>query len=203
MAANRSVAHRLGRVLEAVTRQSGRLSTTPEYGSWVLGKVSDTQLHRRVRIQVILTCLILLTNLLGIAVATLLVAFVFPTPSVFGDAPRWLTLLVSPGYIALAVGGGAFWVTRRIVNSLRWAIEERKPDRTNQYDTFVAPWRVARMVLVLWAVGAVLLTSLYGLHATEFIPRFLFAVTFSGIVVATACYLITEFALRPVAARTR
>lgn len=201
MAANRSVAHRLGRVLEAVTRQSGRLSTTPEYGSWVLGKVSDTQLHRRVRIQVILTCLILLTNLLGIAVATLLVAFVFPTPSVFSDAPRWLTLLVSPGYIALAVGGGAFWVTRRIVNSLRWAIEERKPDRTNQYDTFVAPWRVARMVLVLWAVGAVLLTSLYGLHATEFIPRFLFAVTFSGIVVATACYLITEFALRPVAAQ--
>jgi adenylate cyclase len=46
-----------------------------------------------------------------------------------------------------------------------------------------------------------LLTTLYGLQNTVFIPRFLFSVGFSGIVVATACYLFTEFALRPVAAR--
>src|SRR5690606_3563522 len=108
---------------------------------------------------------------------------------------------VSPGYIALALGTGTFWVTRRIVNSLRWAIEERRPDRTNQHDTFAAPWRVARMVLVLWGVGAILLTTLYGLLDTNFVPRFLFAVRCPGIVVAAACYLITEFALRPVAAQ--
>lgn len=201
MTANKSVAHRLGRVLEAVTRQSGRLPTTPEYGSWVLGKVNESQLRRRVRIQVMLTTLILFTNLLGIVVATVLVAFVFPTPSIFSDVPAWLTWGVSPAYIGLALSTGTFWVTRKIVNSLRWAIEERKPDRTNQRDTFVAPWRVARMVLVLWGVGAALLTTLYGLRDTDFIPRFLFGVSFSGIVVATACYLITEFALRPVAAQ--
>ncbi|RAV08348.1 hypothetical protein DQP55_19335 [Mycolicibacterium sp. GF69] len=200
MSANRSVAQRLGRVLEVVTRQSGRLSGTPEYGSWVLGKVSESQLRRRVRIQVILTVLILFTNFLGIIVATVLVAFVFPTPSIFA-APAWLTFAVSPGYIVLALGIGTFWVTRKIVTSLRWAIEARTPDRTNQRDAFVAPWRVARMVLVLWGVGAALLTTLYGLLDTDFIPRFLFAVSFSGIVVATACYLITEFALRPVAAQ--
>ena len=39
MNAKKSVAHRLGRVLETVTRQSGRLPDTPEYGSWLLGKV--------------------------------------------------------------------------------------------------------------------------------------------------------------------
>ncbi|OBI84455.1 adenylate/guanylate cyclase domain-containing protein [Mycobacterium sp. E740] len=201
MTANKSVAHRLGRVLEAVTRQSGRLPTTPEYGSWVLGKVNESQVRRRVRIQVMLTTLILFTNLLGIVVATVLVAFVFPTPSIFSDVPAWLTWGLSPAYIVLALSTGIFWVTRKIVNSLRWAIEERKPDRTNQRDTFVAPWRVARMVLVLWGVGAALLTTLYGLRDTDFIPRFLFGVSFSGIVVATACYLITEFALRPVAAQ--
>ena len=46
-----SVAHRLGRVLEKVTRQSGRLPAPPEYGSWLLGKASESQLRRRVRIQ--------------------------------------------------------------------------------------------------------------------------------------------------------
>ncbi len=37
MNAKKSVPQRLGRVLEAVTRQSGRLQATPEYGSWLLG----------------------------------------------------------------------------------------------------------------------------------------------------------------------
>jgi adenylate cyclase len=46
-----------------------------------------------------------------------------------------------------------------------------------------------------------LLTTLYGLQDVAFIPRFLFSVGFSGVVVATGCYLVTEFALRPVAAR--
>ena len=36
MNAKKSVPQRLGRVLEAVTRQSGRLQATPEYGSWLL-----------------------------------------------------------------------------------------------------------------------------------------------------------------------
>jgi adenylate cyclase len=45
------------------------------------------------------------------------------------------------------------------------------------------------------------LTTLYGLADTRSIPRFLFAVGFAGIVVATSCYLFTEFALRPVAAQ--
>lgn len=57
------------------------------------------------------------------------------------------------------------------------------------------------MHLVLWGVGTALLTTLYGLVDTAFIPRYLFAVGFSGIVVSTCCYLLTEFALRPVAAQ--
>jgi adenylate cyclase len=201
MNSKNSVAHRLGRVLETVTRQSGGLSKAPEYGSWLLGKVNESQLRRRVRIQLILTFFILFINLLGIVVATALVAFVFPTPSVFTDVPAWLTFGVAPTYMVVALALGTFWVTLRIVRSLRWAIEGRTPHRTDQRNTFVAPWRVAEMVLVLWGVGTALLTTLYGMQHADFIPRLLFAVGFSGIVVATACYLITEFALRPVAAQ--
>ncbi|MDT5100910.1 MAG: adenylate cyclase [Mycobacterium sp.] len=201
MNSQKSVAHRMGRVLEAVTRQSGRLSTTPDYGSWLLGKETESQTRRRIRIQIILTFFILFTNLLGIIVATLLVAFAFPVPSVFSDVPAWLTFVVAPAYIVLALGLGTFWVTRRIVRSLRWAIEERTPNRTDHRNAFVAPWRVARTILILWGVGTALLTVLYGLHDTDFIPRFLFAVSFPGVLVATGCYMITEFALRPVAAQ--
>ncbi|MDG5483800.1 adenylate/guanylate cyclase domain-containing protein [Mycolicibacterium gadium] len=201
MTANKSVPQRLGRVLEKVTRQSGRLPDTPEFGSWLLGKPSESQLRRRIRIQLILTFFILLTNMLGIGVALLMIAVAIPVPSIFSDAPAWLTWAVAPGYMAFALIVGTAWITSRIVNSLRWSIEERPPTRADQRNVFFAPWRVAKILLLLWGVGAALLTTWYGIYDTAFIPRFLLGVGFCGIVVATGCYLITEFALRPVAAQ--
>ena len=201
MSADKTVAQRIGRVLEAVTRQSGRLQETPAYGSLLLGRVSESQRRRRIRIQIILTVLVVAANLIGIAVAALLVTVAIPEPSVFDDAPGWLTFGVVPAYVAIALVVGAFWITRRTVFALRWAIEGRKPGRIDERNTFLAPWRVAMVDLLLWGVGAVLSTTLYGLVNTMFIPRFLFAVSFCGVLVATGSYLLTEFALRPVAAQ--
>lgn len=200
MTVNRSVAHRLGRVLETVTRQSGRLGT-PEFGSWLLGKPSESQRRRRIRIQVILTFFILFTNILGIAVSLLLNGVAIPVPSVFTDAPGWLTWGVVPAYMLIALVFGTAWITSRTVKSLRWAIEERAPTQVDQRNVFIAPWRVANKLLLLWGIGTALLTLLYGMQNSAFIPRFLLAVGFPGIVVATACYMITEFALRPIAAQ--
>jgi adenylate cyclase len=54
---------------------------------------------------------------------------------------------------------------------------------------------------VLWGIGTALLTTLYGMVNTTFIPRYLFAVSFSGVVVTAICSMFSEFALRPVAAQ--
>ncbi|MFZ1175851.1 MAG: adenylate/guanylate cyclase domain-containing protein, partial [Mycobacterium sp.] len=201
MSANKTMAQRLGRVLETVTRQSGRLPETPAYGSFLLGRVSESQSRRRVRIQVILTVFILAVNLIGIGVALLLLAVAFPSPSIFSDAPLWITFAVSPGYIAVALALGTYWITRRTVTALRWAIEEREPTPGDERSTFLAPFWLAIGVLILWGVGAALLTTLYALADSTFIPIVGFSVSFCGILVATACYLFTEFALRPVAAQ--
>ncbi|MGB7113467.1 MAG: hypothetical protein WBD77_23560, partial [Mycobacterium sp.] len=109
MMAKRSTAQRLGRLLEIVTRQSGRLSETPAYGSWLLGRPSESQSRRRVRIQLIITVFILAANLIGIGVAVLLLTVAFPSPSIFSDAPRWITFVVAPGYIAVALALGTYW----------------------------------------------------------------------------------------------
>ncbi len=201
MLANETVARRIGRVLEAVTRQSGRLQETPAYGSLLLGRVSESQRRRRIRIQVILTVLVLGANLIGIGVVLLLVTVAIPEPSVFDDAPGWLTFGVVPANVAIGLALGAYWITRRTVLALRWAIEERKPSRIDERNTFLAPWRIAAVDLILWGVGTVVLTTLYGLVNTVFIPRFLFGVSFCGVLVATGSYLLAEFALRPVAAQ--
>jgi adenylate cyclase len=199
--ANKSLAQRLGRVLETVTRQSGRLPETPAYGSLLLGRVTESQARRRVRIQIILTVFILATNLIGIGVAVVLLAFALPSPSIFSDAPAWITFAVGPGYIAVALALGTYWITHRTTTALRWAIEEQKPTLDDERNTFLIPFWLAIGVLVLWGIGTALLTTLYGLVNTLFIPIVGFSVGICGILVSTACYLFTEFALRPVAAQ--
>ncbi|BCZ23439.1 adenylate/guanylate cyclase domain-containing protein [Mycobacterium senriense] len=201
MSAHQSVAQRIGRVLERITRQSGRLPATPAYGSLLLGRVSESQGRRRIRIQIIMTVLVLGANLIGIAAGLILVIVAIPVPSIFDDAPAWLTFGVSPAYIVLALTVGTFWITRRTVLALRWAIEERTPTAEDERNTFIAPWRIAVVDLVLWGTGAVLYSVLYGLVNTMFIPRFLVGVSFCGVLVATGSYLLAEFALRPVAAQ--
>ncbi len=201
MTASRTVAKRLGRVLERVTSQSGRVPVTPEYGSWVLGRVSESQARRRVRIQIILTTFVVIANLIGIAVASLVVMVAFPTPSVFESSVWWITFIAVPLYVATALIVGVFWATRRVINNVRWAIEERIPTREDQRNTFFAPWRLTRVLLVLWGIGTIVLTTLYGMVDTDFIPKWLLGVSFPGIVVSASCYLFTEFALRPVAAQ--
>ena len=201
MTANKSLAQRLGRVLERVTRQSSRVSAAPEYGSWVLGRVSESQQRRRVRIQIILTVFVIMANLIGIGVATLVVTVAFPTPSVFEPEVRWITFIAVPIYVATALIVGVFWATTRVINNVRWAIEERPPTREDQRNTFFAPWRLTRVLLALWGVGTIVLTTLYGTVHTDFIPKWLLGISFPGIVVSASCFLFTEFALRPVAAQ--
>ena len=199
--AERTTAQRLGRLLEALTQQSGRLSETPEYGSWLLGRVSESKARRRVRIQLIITVFILATNLIGIGVAALLLTIAFPTPSIFSDAPLWITFVVVPAYVAIALALGTYFITRRLITALRWAIEERKPTLADERATFLAPLWLGLGVLALWGVGAALNTTLYALTDTTFIPIVGFSVSFVGILVAAFSYLFTEFALRPVAAQ--
>jgi adenylate cyclase len=201
MSSHPSVAQRLGRVLERVTRQSGRLVGTPAYGSLLLGKVTESPGRRRVRIQTLVTVSLLTVNVIGVLVAALFVTVAFPVPSVFTDAPAWLTFAVVPAYAVFALAFGSWWITTRTVNALRWAIEGRAPTRADQHNVFFTPWRVALAQLTLWVVGTAAFTILYGLYDKAFIPRIALGVGFCGLLVATSAYLSTEFALRPVAAQ--
>lgn len=201
MAEKKNTAQRLGRVLETVTNQSGRVPETPEYGSWILGRVSESQKRRRVRIQVILTAFVVIANLIGIGVAVLVVTIAVPSPDVFAPEVRWITFIAVPVYLFGALIVGTFWATHRVMNNVRWSIEEREPTKSDQRNTFLAPWRLTRVLLILWGIGTIVLTTMYALVDAQFIPKWLLGISFPGIVVSASCYLFTEFALRPVAAQ--
>ncbi len=195
-----SVAQRLGRVLERITKQSGRPSAPPTYGSLLLGQTSESPARRGARIQLILTLFIITVNALGIAVVVLLVAVAFSNPSVFTDVPKWLPAIALPCYAVSTLGLGTWWITARTIDDLRWSIEGRSPSRVDQRNVFLTPWRIAIAHMVSWGAGAIVFTGLYGHYNTDFIPRVGLAVLFCGAMVATGSYLFAEFALRPVAA---
>ena len=189
MTKKKTSAQRLGRVLEKVTNQSSRVPATPEYGSWILGRVSESQRRRRVRIQLILTTFVVIANMIGVAVALLVITITFPVPNVFAPDVLWITAAVAPAYIGLAFVVGMIWATSRVINNVRWAIEEREPTPADQRNTFFAPWRLTRVLLVLWGGGTIVLTLLYGLQDTDYIPKVLLGISFPGIVVSASCYL--------------
>lgn len=189
------------RILELLTHQSGDISAPPEYGSWILGQVDESQSRRRVRIQTILTTFVVCANLIGIGVAALVVLVAFPKPDLFEAGVRWITMIAVPLYVIGALVVGVFWATRRVINTVRWSIEERTPTKDDQRNTLDAPWRLTRVLLILWGTGTVCLTGLYTWVDATFLPKWLLGISFPGIVVSASCYLFTEFALRPVAAQ--
>src|SRR6478735_7994094 len=132
MTANKSMAQRLGRVLERVTSQSSRVTATPEYGSWVLGRVSESQRRRRIRIQIILTVFVVIANLIGVAVAISVITVAIPVPNIFDAPAHTITTIVAPTYVVVAVIIGWIWATRRILDALRWSIEGRTPTPRDQ-----------------------------------------------------------------------
>lgn len=163
--------------------------------------MSESPAKRRVRIQTLITVALLTVNVIGILVAGVLVTVAYPAPSVFHDAPAWLTYAVAPAYAVAALAFGSWWITTRTVKNLRWAIDGRAPTREDQRNVFFTPWRISIAQLTLWAVGTAVFTVLYGLYDTDFIPRIGLVVSFAGLLVSTSAYLFTEFALRPVAAQ--
>lgn len=196
----RTLAQRLGRVLATVTRQSGHLSET-SYGSWILGSPSESQRRRRIRLQLLLTVFMLCANMIAIGVALLLITVAIPEPDVFAPRARWISSVIGPIYIGAALLIGWIWATKRIIHDLRWAMEEQPPTADDQRNTFLAPWRLTRILVLLWAIGTALFATLYGRVAAGYIPKCVFGIGFSGIVVSASCYFVAEFALRPVAAQ--
>lgn len=199
MNAEKSGPRRLVRLREAIAPRTS-LQATPEYGSWLLGRVAESQRRRRVRIQLILTAFVIGANLIGVGISVLVVTILFPTPNIFGPDVWWISLIITPVYIGLAFFIGAIWATNRVIQSVRWAIEERPPTVADQRNTFRAPGQLTRVLLFLWGTGTALLTTMCAVHDASFIPKLLLGISFPGIVVSTSCYLYTEFALRPIAA---
>jgi len=194
----RALTRLLGHVLGRITHQDGHLELGQAANrAWA----TSTPRQRRLRIQTTLTAFLVSSNLIAIAVTGSLMVFVISMPSIVRDAPAWLTHVVLPGSLVLAMGFGIWLITTRTLRALRWIIQGKKPTPEDERNTFLIPWRIAMVHLFLWESGTLLLTVLYGMYNGEFIAPLALSMGFTGVAVSTCAYLFTQYTLRPIAAQ--
>ncbi|MGC5257332.1 adenylate/guanylate cyclase domain-containing protein [Gordonia sp. DT218] len=171
-----------------------------DYGSILLGSADESSFRQRLRIQTLLTGMIVVANLIGAGVAILLTGVGIPQPSVFQARLWWVNFLVLPVYVGAAFVVGIGLGTVVVVRDLRWAIRGRQPSARDARRTQRAPWRLVAIQGMLWGVATVMFTIMYGVLDPALIPKIFFVVALSGVVVVANSYLLVEFAMRPVLA---
>lgn len=171
-----------------------------DYGSILLGSADESSVKQRVRIQTLLTASIVVANLFGAIVAIALAAVGIPQPSVFRADLWWVNFIALPIYVAAAFVVGIGWGTVVVVRDLQWAIRDRPPTARDAREAQRVPWRLTAVQGALWLIATVMFTIMYGIVEPELIPKTVFVVGMSGVVVVAIAYLLIDFTLRPVAA---
>lgn len=175
--------------------------TPAPLGSPILGTVDESPRLRRVRVQLLLTSSLLLSNLIGALLVSILFVAVIPGPEVFTAQFLVVNAVLGPIYVVVALAVGAVWGTLMGVRDLRWAVQGRAPTRREAQAALSMPWRLTCIQIVLWSGGFALFTTAYGLIDPATIPKVAFTVAMGAVTVCAFSYLLSEFSLRPAAAR--
>ncbi|MEV8371617.1 adenylate/guanylate cyclase domain-containing protein [Kribbella sp. NPDC056861] len=169
------------------------------FGSWLLGPAGQSPRLLRIRSQLLLTCFLLGTNIIGGCVVFVLAVFVLPSPP--DDRLDLVRAVAFPGYLLAALLIGVVWGTRYALRVTGWVLEDRPATRREQIATLRLPLRLTLIEIFLWLLATVVFTVLALVLQPESALRIGITVFDGGIVTCVAAYLLTEFALRPIAAR--
>lgn len=170
------------------------------YGSVLLGPADQGTRRLRVRVQLLLTVLLIGTNLVGAGIVLVLSTLVIPSPAPERDTVLALAIGV-PVYVAVAIAIGAGWGTAGVLRALRWVYHDEAPTDAERLSTLGVPWFLTRIQAGLWFAATVLFTALAVLLQPERAITTALTVGIASLVVCAIAYLFSEFALRPIAAR--
>jgi adenylate cyclase len=178
-----------------------RLLRAGPLGSWLLGPGDEGADRLWLRVQILLAGSQIIANLVGTILVTLLLALVIPGRTVLTTELAWINFVAVPAYVLVSLVLG--WIVGAAVTrrALRWFLEGRDAVRKDRIATLRLPRKMTSISAVLWLIGTSLFTVLYGVADSALIAKVALTSAMGGIVVCANSYLLSEFALRPVAAR--
>jgi adenylate cyclase len=170
------------------------------FGSRLLGPADQDQRSLRLRIQVLLTVLLVGAHLTGALVVVVLSNVVIPGPEL--NDRTWSVVVIGvPVYVAIGIVAGGTWGTTRALRVLRWALNSTTMTKEDRRATLRIPTMLTLMQAFWWGLATVIFSVLFAILQPEQVFTVGFTVSFAGVVVCANAYLLTEFALRPVSAR--
>lgn len=151
----------------------------------------------------LVTLAMVVANLIGAAIAFVMVVWVVPFPALDEiDRRNWVPpALLLGGYVALAIVLGIVLSLRRTDPVRAWAISGRPATPAEQELVLRLPWRLVAIQVVLWLIGSTLFT---GFGFALYSPELGFDIAISALLAAMGtwgfAYLLAERILRPLAA---
>jgi adenylate cyclase len=170
------------------------------FGSWLLGPADQSPPKLRIRVQSLLSVLSIVTNLVGASVVFVLAVFVLPGPP--SDARLTVVrTIVVPAYFVVAMVVGSIWSALLALRVTKWVLEDRPATQREQIATLRLPLQLTLIEVVLWLIATVFFSILAAILQPASLPHILVTLLDGAIVTAAYSYLLSEFALRPIAAR--
>jgi class 3 adenylate cyclase len=180
-------------------RAADQVAAEPPAANAEPGRVDPDRSFQRRQIQLQLTATVVLTNVVGAVVASVLIGLVVPMPQQSNGAMAATSIAVVV-YLVVAVVIGTAWGTAWLERTLQWAIEDREPNAADRTAALRAPLVLVRVQALLWGLAAVGFTVANGVVIPAMIPAVAFSVLIVGMVTCAVTYLASERILRPVAA---
>lgn len=171
------------------------------FGSRILGRAGEPSTRLRVRLQTLTTGAILTANVVGAVVVTVLSGWILPRPEPLTRSMFVANAVAIPVYVVGAMAIGVLRGTRIALARDRWVLEEREPDASEQRSTLRTPLALGGLQAALWGVAVVLFTGIAAIVQPTMALNVSVTVALGGVVTCMAAYLLTEFTMRPVAAR--
>lgn len=190
-------------VRDKVARMSDRRVAAPHPVQRRIAKLtrrgrSDRGVMRAVRA---LTALAISSaNLVGAAIVFVILVWVIPPDDQVGSAV--VNLILVAGYVLVAIPLGIVWAFRKLRPSRRWMLEDRAPTQEEQLNLLQSP-RIVFVVVVgsLWLLAALVFGVVNTFESFELGRRVVVAIVLAGLATCQIAYLLTEWLLRPLAAR--
>ena len=170
------------------------------FGSRLLGPADQSIRSLRVRVQLLLTALLVTTNVVGAGVVVVIASVVIPAPTPNRGTVLSLAIAV-PVYVAVAVAIGVVLGTTTTLRAMRWALTGATPDDADRERALRVPLRLTQLQGGLWGSAVVLFTGLAVVLQPDRALTTFATVAIAAVVVCAVAYLFTQFATRPVSAR--
>lgn len=190
-----------GPAAEFVDMESSSHDTRP-FGLRILGSLDESARTTKIRVQLLLSGLIVSSNVLGVIAVFILAAFVIPGPKP-PDLVRVAVLNIVAGllYTGVFVAAALKWGARLVNDHTDWLYSGRQPTESEQRAILQIPLILAGVQAGFWLLSAGVFAAFNTALNDHIEVQVALTILMGGLLTATNSYVVGELMARPLAAR--